>query len=474
MDLFNKIDKWKRQNRSRNSSLNSILIFFLVLLVVCLFLNQHSHQKIVDSNRLNHNYDIDEFIDQIREIIIIDQKLSFNINYSFTLDGIPTWLYRYGITYLFNFYWLQNGAYQWHLQRLFDLKHSVTNMTQKFQQRIPKDFHRIYTFDYLNHHPEYGIVLDTALDPIKPLFSLLPQANMPFKKICQFSPQLHNLFPCQTRTKPIVSSSIQPLITYALYDTTIDLSKNSTTTKIVTHYDELIFLFDLIDQPIDQMIFIRQILPRLIRLLALVPESSKVLLPNVNSNTYISQYLDVFIERGLINDRKRFIPYNSSEIYHANVIYSTSSPRDDLILLHRILIGSQPISKPELILIIRQNLDDDNYGKIVQTIDLMEFPDELRIHEYNATQFDVKYFGVLLQQARLVIGMSTELFSHLVWCQSRIDIIEILQKTMTTDAYEISLQLQLNYWLVRTTQTNQIDMIDFRNLMMKIFMNINT
>jgi hypothetical protein len=32
---------------------------------------------------------------------------------------------------------------------------------------------------------------------------------------------------------------------------------------------------------------------------------------------------------------------------------------------------------------------------------------------------------------------------------------------MTTDYYEISLQLKFNYWLALTTKTNQIDIIDF-------------
>ena len=472
MDFSSKLEKFKRQFRSK-SFLNSALLFCIVFLVICLFINQQFHSKTLDTTRLNQNVDIDEFINQIREIIIFDQKLTFNLTYSLTIDGIPTWLYRYGITYLFNFYWLQNGAYQWHLQRLFDLKHSVSNLTQNFQQKLHKDFDQIYTFDYLNNHPEYGIVLDTAPDPIKPLFPSLPQASVSLKHICQFSPQLNNLFPCHTRTKTIVSSPIQPLMTFALYDAIIDRSENSTLIK-VNHYDEFIFLFDLTDEQIDLNIFIRQTLPRLVRLLALVPQSAKILLPDVNNNTYVSQYLDVLIERGLINDIKRLIPYKSNEIYHANAIYSTSSPRDDLILLHRTLIGSRPSTKRELILICRQNLDDDNYKRIVQTIDLMELPDELRIHEYNEPLFDLKQLSILLQQARLVIGMSNKFFSHLVWCQSHTDIIEILQNTMTTDVYEISLQLQLNYWLVRTTKTNRIDMIDFRNLMMKIFATIET
>jgi len=57
--------------------------------------------------------------------------------------------------------------------------------------------------------------------------------------------------------------------------------------------------------------------------------------------------------------------------------------------------------------------------------------------------------------------MPSHILSHIVWCLPGTYIIEIGQKTMRKDYYEISLQLKFNYWLALTTKTNQIDIIDF-------------
>jgi hypothetical protein len=385
------------------------------------------------------------------------------------IDGIPKWLNQYRITHLFNFYWLQNGAYLWHLQRMFDLKHSSINMTKYFHQIYLENSNQTNIFDYLNHHPEYGLILDTAFDPIQPLFFSLPKTSLSFEKICANSSWFNDWNLCKIRPEIQPLFSFKPLITYALYDVTIEV-QNSTNEKI-NHYDELIFLFDSKRHLTNETIFIRQVLPRLIRLLALVPESSMILLPYLNTKGYVSQYLDVLIERGLINDKKRLIEYNANETYHSNAIYSTSSPRSDVILLNRILLGDKPPVRRELILILRQDLDDNSYSQIVETLNLFEFPEDLsylHIQDYNEQTYDLKQIGSLFQQARIIIGMSTHLLSHIVWCQPYTHIIEIIQKTMTTDYYEISLQLQLNYWLVMTTKMNRIDIIDFRNLMMKV------
>jgi hypothetical protein len=244
----------------------------------------------------------------------------------------------------------------------------------------------------------------------------------------------------------------------------------------MNNYDEIIYLFDSQQQITNETFFVKQILPRLIRLLALVPETTLILLPYLNTKVYVNQYVDILIERGLINDRKRFIEYNSKEIYHSKVLYSTSSPRSDLILLNQILIGNKTSIRREFILVIRNNFDDYSYNQIVQTINQFELPADfeyLHVQEYNEKSYDLKQIRSLFQQARIVIGMPTHILSHIVWCLPRTHIIEIIQQNMTTDYYEISLQLKLNYWLAMITKTNQIDIIDFRNLMMNVLTDID-
>jgi hypothetical protein len=402
--------------------------------------------------------------------MILDQNFLFNITHYLTFNDIPKWLSQYEITHLFNYYWLQNGAYLWHLQRMVDLKQMPMNTTTIYHQILQENYNQTNILDYLNQHPEYGIIIDTSPDPIQPLFPSLAQSNLPIKKTCQSYPWLNDWYPCKFR---ISSLSLKPLITYALYDVTIDICnqcKNSSKIKI-NYYDEIIYLFDSKQQLTNETFFVKQTLPRLIRLLALVPQTTLILLPYLNTTVYIKQYIDILIERGVVNDKKRFIEYNSNERYHLNVVYSTSSPRSDIILLNKILIGDKPPIRRELILIIRNNLDDYSYNQIVQTISQFELPGDfeyLHIHEYNEEQYDIKQISQVFQQSRIVIGMPTDILSHIVWCLPRTHIIEIIQKNITTDYYEISLQLQFNYWLAMTTETDQVDIIDFRNLMMKV------
>jgi len=389
-----------------------------------------------------------------------------------TINDIPKWLNQYGITHLFNFYWLQNGAYLWHLQRMIDFKQISKNITTNFHQIFFENSDQKNISNYLNHHPEYGIIIDTALDPIQLLFPPLPRASLTLEKTCEYYSWLNDWYPCQIR---ISSFSSKILITYALYDVTIDVSTHSSNLKI-NNYDEIIYLFDSQQQITNETFFVKQILPRLIRLLALVPETTLILLPYLNTKVYVNQYIDILIERGLINDRKRFIEYNSKEIYHSKVLYSTSSPRSDLILLNQILIGDKTSIRREFILVIRNNFDDYSYNQIVQTINQFELPADfeyLHVQEYNEKSYDLKQIRSLFQQARIVIGMPTHILSHIVWCLPRTHIIEIIQQNMTTDYYEISLQLKLNYWLAMITKTNQIDINDFRNLMMNVLTDID-
>jgi hypothetical protein len=464
----------------RNKILRSkyFLIYVILFLLFCLFFNQQLNNKKKSLNFFPEEQDIHFFINRIRNIVILDRNFLFNITYSLTGNDLPKWLNQYGITHLFNFYWLQNGGYLWHLQRMFDLRQNLINTTINLNQIFLENDNQTNIFDYLNHHPEYGIIIDTASDSIPPLFPPLPQSSLPFEETCNSYPWLKNWYPCQMRSAMISSFSLKPLITYALYDVTIDVCdrcKLSSNLK-TNHYDEIIYLFDSQQQLTNETVFVKQILPRLIRLLALVPQTALILLPYLNTKVFIKQYINVLIERGLINDAKRFIEFNSTEIYHSNVIYSTSSPRSDLILLHRILIGNKPPARRELILVIQNDFDDDSYQQIIHTINQFELPEGfeyLHIHEYNEESYDIQKISHLFQQARIVIGMPSDKLSHIVWCLPRTHIIQIIQKTMTTDYYEISLQLQLNYWLVMTTKTNQINIIDFRNLMMRVLMDID-
>ena len=460
--------------RNRFIRPNHFLILCILSLIFYYFIHQRLNYKNEHFNKSNDEKGVQLFIDRIRDIAILDQNVVFNITYHLISNDTPKWLNQYGISHLFDFYWLRNGAYLWHLQCMMNFKQNSRIPKTHF----PENFHQMNIFDYLYQHPENGIIIDTASDPIQPLFPPLPQSSSSLEKICTHYQWLNDWYPCKIRSEMISLLTFKPLLTYALYDVTINICAQCTRSSAspAIHYNEVIYLYDNQQQKMNETFFVQQILPRLIRLLGLVPQTAVILLPYFSTKIYVNQYIDVLIERGLVHDKKRFIEYNSSEIYHANVIYSTSSPRSDLILLNQILIGNKSSVRRELILLIRNNLDKDSYNGIIQTIDQFEFPEGfeyLRVQEYNEESYNLTQFRDLFQQARIVIGMQTDILSHIVWCLPGTHLIEIIQKTMTTDYYEISLQLRFNYWLVMSTNTNKIDIIDFRSLMMKILANID-
>jgi hypothetical protein len=413
---------------------------------------------------LTHENNAEVIINRIQDIPIPNQHVLFNITHQITIDGIPNWVNQYKISHLFDFYWLQTGGYKWHLQQMMDLKYLPPNKKAYIHNKTS-------ILKYLYHHPDFGVIIDTAPDPFQPIFSPLPQTSSSLNETCQRLELSNHWYPCYRRSEVISSSIFKPLLTYGLYDIPISLS--SSAPKHV-HYDEIIYLFDNQFEIMNETFFVTQILPRLIRLLALVPQTAVFLSRHLNSKIkYVNQYMDILIQRGILADRKRLIKYNSETNYHAHVVYSTSSPRSDLILLQHILVGNQTSIRPELILIIRNNLDNNSYNEIVQTINQIELSsnfDYLRIHEYNEKSYSIKQITHFFRQALVVIGMSSHILSHIVWCLPGTHIVEIGQTTMTTDYYEISLQLKFHYWLALTTKTtNQIDLIDFRNLMMKLF-----
>ena len=460
---------WKLVFRPRNKWLrsNHRPLLCILFLLCCLMINQQYGQR---QRRLHANTDHQAFIDRIRDVAILDQNFLFNITHQMTINDVPTWISRYQLMHLLNFYWLQSGGYLWHLQRMMDFRQHSTHTSTRSARSFPKNLS-----DFIHHHPEYGVIIDTAPDPVQALFSPLPGTSFSLAKSCEEHVWLQNWYPCSIQSQRIAPFPIQPLFTYALYNTTIDASSSWPLFNI--HYSEIIYIFNSQEHLHNETTFVRQILPRLIRLLALVPKTAVVLLPHLNSKAYITQYVDILIERGLVADRSRFTEYNSSVSYHGDAIYSTSTPRSDLILVQQVLVGDRPPERRELILVIRDHFDENSYHGIIQTINQFELPADfeyLHVHEYQSTTYNLNETSELFRQSRIVIGMPTTILSQLVWCFPGTHLVEFAQESMTADYYEMSLQLNLNYWLATTTTANRVDMTDFRNLMLKVFTNIDS
>ena len=460
--------------RRRSLRVNACIGLSVALILVYFISNQAfvSGSKVHVSDN-DYVSDIHASIDRVRNVAIrVEPTFSINVSYQFSVNYPPEWIEQYRLGQFFNFHWLQNGAYRWHLQRLLVMHVHVDEPAMHFAGQVFQEhFDRQQTFDYLQHHPERGVIIDSASDPVQSLFAPLPRAGVPLENLCAEFRWFREWYPCHTRSERILSEPRGPLITYALYNVTIGSSIHSPPSE-TRHSNELIHLVHSEQHAATRLGFVRQFLSRLVRLLALVPPSTvTILVPYLDTNVYVGQYLDVLVERGLVTSKQQFISYNSSLRYHADAVYSTSSPRSDLALLHRILVGGKALARRELILIIDEQLHETAFADIVQIIGMFQFPDAfdyLRIYQYKNESNHIKQIGDLFQQARIVVGMSTDLLSSIVWCQPDTHIIEFIQESMTTDYYEMSLQLNLHYWLASVTRTGQIDTVDFRNVMLNV------
>ena len=249
-----------RRSTSRNCSKNFV-IFCILFLIICLIINEKfftnkkiSQIKQINNNNNNTKSNNSSIINRIKSLPILHQKYEFNITYQIKIDDIPKWIYQYKISHLFNFYWLQTGGYKWHLQQMMDLKHVSKNRQLYF-------YNQTSLFNDLYHHLEYGIIIDTASDPFKPIFSPLPRTSSSLYQTCLQLAILDTWYPCYTKSENISPIDFKPLITYGLYNVIIGSSSSSSSERI--HYDEIIYLFDNQYKKLNETYYIRQILPKI-------------------------------------------------------------------------------------------------------------------------------------------------------------------------------------------------------------------
>ena len=371
---------------------------------------------------------------------------------------------EFNLREFFDFSWLFTGTFQWHSKQMFSRSHD--------EQR--HNFTSI--FSYLVHQPSRGVLIDTKGDPFRSIFPPSPRSTHSFREICQRLKLTKHFYPCHLRPEEYPTTQFQPLITYGLYDVVIH--RSSQPNSVVEHFDQLVYLFDLAAEPLTRILFVRHYLPCLIRLFLLVPQNSTILLPfSPRKIDFVRQYFSFLERRGVLPNRTHFVRLNREKTYHAHVVYSTSSPRFDLLLLHRILFDRFQTFQNDLIVVLRQSISDENFQKILQTIQIFQFPkhlEKLRVYPLeSSSKFDLHEIRYVLSRALIVIGQSTDELSQIVWCRSSTHIVEIGRRNLSVEIFEISIQLDFHYWLTRTIDDDRLDSNDFRQLFLQLLTSID-
>ena len=417
---------------------NRLLALLLALFILFTYFYPYPRETFAPFDDDHH-----AIIHRIRTISIGDE------NHTEERLFVP-WMDRYNLSQFFDFYWYYTGGYQWHLQQMIDL-------IDVSQDRPIHSFDLSYTFDYFHEYPESGVIIDTAPDPFPSIFPRLLQTPSSLKKICQRLEIIDHWCPSHRYFK----QRRRDLLTYGVYNVIIG---NPAFHRV--HYDEIIYLDDV---PINQISFVTQILPRLIRLISLVPQTAVILSPYFNRKIpYIHQYVDLLTKHGLLSHGRRLVRLNPKKSYHAYVVYSTSTPRDDLVILHSIFLANYSSSNRKLILVIRNSLERKFSDDLIDIIHQFELPAHAQIRDYHSQAFYLPQIMNVFPQALVVIGLGNEILSSIIWCLPGTQIVEIGQKNMSSEFYEISLQLKFDYWLEGSTDLN-----DWRNLFLKIFTHLH-
>ncbi|CAF0773499.1 unnamed protein product [Didymodactylos carnosus] len=475
------------------------LVLLLILLVFCFRLIIQKPLKLTTN-------DVYEYIDDVKDISIFatdNYHGPYNISKTISFKNMKSWLVLYCITHLFDYRWFETGAYEWHLQRMYAL-----NNNKKLTTGIKSKIFVNDILTYLNHHLEQGVIIDSAQHLFNPLFHPMPQTGSSLDYTCTEMKLTDSYLPCKTRRPEIVSlSSLTTTytLTAGIYDAFIDTCgtiytqiaqflkrdcSNSVITTKTSHYNELINVINV--HMTNPTCFVVQILPKIIRLLAVTPESALLLLPS--NVKIIEEYVNVLIERGLIDkNRTRLINYESNKIYHANVVYhSENAPyttileqyryhRSDMQLLHRTLSNVLVQKSRDLIIIIKSHTKVvSNYNNLIQTINQVILPgnfDYLKIQEFIANEGHINEHIKQFQRARIVIGIHGDELVNIIYCKPGIHVIEIGHEQMSDVYFQIATHSNHKYWLAighkETEEKIFVDTADIRNILLKLYSEID-
>ncbi|UJR08088.1 hypothetical protein I4U23_012365 [Adineta vaga] len=236
-----------------------------------------------------------------------------------------------------------------------------------------------------------------------------------------------------------------------------------------------------------------QQLPRLLRLLAVAPTTTKVL---VAKGGVADLLMDVLIERDVVTrDRIVLFDKKNRDDYYANIVYRSESwpylwnqsyahrlhDRTDMQLAHRVLVGDnnhqQSIDKKDHVILIKRK---DGYDRsliehsdvaafMISALEKSNLSSNLHFKVFTA-QGHMRDHIALFHRARIIVGPHGAGMMNILWASPKTYVVEIGYSTGMTfpQMYaEMSLHLDQNYWVCKGHGAYgapiHIDMNDFIN-----------
>jgi hypothetical protein len=439
---------------------------------------------------------------------------------------IPNWVERYNVSHLFDWTWHKNGDFE-------RCRSSITPLSQssacKFQSMtVVND-----AIDYFRSHPDQGCIVDNVARLPNEIPHPLPHARS-FSDTCSSlhidrkwflcsKPQseLDNWLPATKRFVTIAvfnafvdagschlevpGTVFTECATFHLQRWTTNPCSNdaiSNTPRITAEYrhNELIDSIGTYLQAPGH--FAPQQLPRLLRLLATVPTTAKVL---VAKGGVADPIIDVLIERGVVT-RDRIIQFdkNIRPNHSANIVYRSdpwpylkdkddahySQDRTGMQLVHRVMAGDKQllINKQDRVILIKRT--DGDARSIVEHSNMVTFMTSalnkskmsmnLRMEIFEA-QGHIRDHIALFNRARIIVGPHGAGLMNILWSPPGTHVVEVGYTSGMTlpEMYaEMSLHLDQCYWICKGhgdySTPIHVDMEDFTYIFNQIIHEIET
>jgi hypothetical protein len=410
---------------------------------------------------------------------------------------IPEWVKRYNVSHLFDWTWHKNGDF--HRCRI-----SPTQLTQLYACRSESTTVVNDVLDYFRSHPDEGCIVDNVACLPSPIPHPLPRARSLSDTCSSLHIDREWVFCSKPQSNLDDRLSVKRrFVTIAVFNAFVDTGychadvPGTVFTERATFHlqewtgkrcghdaissipkiEDKYWHSELIDSIGSYLQapghFGPQQLPRLLRLLATVPTTAKVL---VAKGGIADAFIDILVERGIVT-RDRIVQYDQHfrPKHFANIVYRSESwphlrgkdssyyvhDRTDMQLVHRVMAGDElsPIDKKDRIILIKRK--DGGTRSIIEHSDMAAFMASALNKSKLSSKLHIEIFEArghlrdhisLFRQARIIVAPHGAGMMNVLWSSPGTHVVEVGYNTGMTfpEMYAvISLHLGHHYWVCK-------------------------
>ncbi|CAF1578480.1 unnamed protein product [Rotaria sordida] len=426
---------------------------------------------------------------------------------------IPNWVQRFNVSHLFDWTWHKNGDFK-------RCRASIVRSSQSSARKAASAIVVNDVIDYFHSHPNEGCIVDNVARLPNLIPHPLPRARS-LTDTCSSLHIDHEWAICSKSQSELDKwlPATKRFVTIAVFNAFIDTGHCHSEVPGIVFTDRATFHFqrwtnkicsndpisnipqikneyrhiELIDSIGNYLQapghFAPQQLPRLLRLLATVPTTAKVL---VAKGGVADPLIDVLVERGIVT-RDRIVQFDKDirPNHFANIVYRSDSwpylrdkdnshyihDRTDMQLVHRVMATDKlaATDKKDCIILIKRR--DGDARSIIEHLDLIavmssalnksKMSSDLRIEIFEA-RGHIRDHIALFRRARIIVGPHGAGMMNILWSSSGTHVVEIGYTTGMTcpEMYaEMSLHLEHHYWICKGhgdySAPIHVDMDDF-------------